>query len=492
MNSIELEHSVALSAEAAVDASPFSIGSLRLRIPFESLLTAFEIVCDGIAVALATLCAYGTYRALRLGSNIQYEWRYVGAAACALAFFFVLMLDRDGAYQKGSSLLRVKETERILRVSATTFLLVFPVTFFAAKLLSRWSVALAFLLVPLFLICEKQLLFVVVRILHERGYGIKKVVIYGAGFTGRRVLSTLDRSPKLGLLPVAVVDDEPNLAGGGIYACAYKRDRSVPVLAGPVTKELLRDTQAEVLVVAIPSISRERFMEALSESAAAGTRFAFVPNQAVSLDLWTDCADVDGLLLSSIAKPAPKWLYELFKRVFDSIVAAALLLLLSPLLIAIAVAVRMDSPGPALFRQKRVGRNGKIFMMHKFRSMRMNAPQYSFSPKTADDPRITRVGRFLRRTSLDELPQLIDVLKGDMSLVGPRPEMPFIVEQYSPREHQRLQVVPGITGLWQLSADRAFLIHENIQYDLYYIRNRNFFMDLAILLHTLVFAMRGI
>jgi lipopolysaccharide/colanic/teichoic acid biosynthesis glycosyltransferase len=102
------------------------------------------------------------------------------------------------------------------------------------------------------------------------------------------------------------------------------------------------------------------------------------------------------------------------------------------------------------------------------------------------------VGRWLRRTSLDELPQLINVLKGDMSLVGPRPEMPFIVARYNANHRQRLSVVPGLTGLWQLSADRAFLIHENIQYDLYYIRHRCFFMDLAIVLHTVLFAMKGI
>jgi lipopolysaccharide/colanic/teichoic acid biosynthesis glycosyltransferase len=124
--------------------------------------------------------------------------------------------------------------------------------------------------------------------------------------------------------------------------------------------------------------------------------------------------------------------------------------------------------------------------------MYLEAPKYGFHPKNSDDPRVTRVGRWLRRTSLDELPQLINVLKGDMSLVGPRPEMPFIVERYNANHRQRLQVIPGLTGLWQLSADRAFLIHENIQYDLYYIRHRNFFMDLAILLHTAVFAMKGI
>jgi lipopolysaccharide/colanic/teichoic acid biosynthesis glycosyltransferase len=143
------------------------------------------------------------------------------------------------------------------------------------------------------------------------------------------------------------------------------------------------------------------------------------------------------------------------------------------------------------FQQRRIGTGGKPFQLYKFRTMFTHAPRFGFHPTTPDDPRITRVGRWLRRTSLDELPQLINIIKGDMSLVGPRPEMPFIVDQYSRGHRRRLEVIPGLTGLWQLSADRRFLIHENIQYDLYYIRNRNFFMDMAILFHTLVFAMQG-
>jgi lipopolysaccharide/colanic/teichoic acid biosynthesis glycosyltransferase len=124
--------------------------------------------------------------------------------------------------------------------------------------------------------------------------------------------------------------------------------------------------------------------------------------------------------------------------------------------------------------------------------MYRDAPTYGYSPRAGEDPRITGIGRFLRRTSLDELPQLINVFRGQMSLVGPRPEMPFIVQQYTAWQRQRLAVKPGITGLWQLSADRAFLIHENMEYDLYYTRHRSLFMDVAILLHTFLFAARGV
>src|SRR5208337_4912311 len=126
-------------------------------------------------------------------------------------------------------------------------------------------------------------------------------------------------------------------------------------------------------------------------------------------------------------------------------------------------------------------KDGLLFAMYKFRTMFRDAPQYAYSPKCGDDSQVTPIGRFLRKTSLDELPQFLNVLLGDMSLVGPRPEMPFIVEQYTPLQRQRLSVKPGITGLWQLSADRAFLIHENIEYDLYYLANNPLFLwDIAL------------
>jgi len=181
----------------------------------------------------------------------------------------------------------------------------------------------------------------------------------------------------------------------------------------------------------------------------------------------------------------------LSKRVLDVALSSIALVLLSPILLFIAMLIKLDSPGSVLFIQNRVGLNGRVFRIYKFRSMYAESAEYEPSPTTSMDPRLTRIGRFLRRLSLDELPQLVNVIQGDMSLVGPRPEMPFIVQGYDPVQMKRLSVVPGITGLWQLSADRAFAIHENPDYDLYYVRNRGFFMDISILIHTALFAMRG-
>jgi len=180
------------------------------------------------------------------------------------------------------------------------------------------------------------------------------------------------------------------------------------------------------------------------------------------------------------------------KRLCDVGLSFALLILLSPLIVLIAAMVKLDSPGPAFFRQWRVGKDGTQFLLWKFRSMRADAPKYARSPISDLDRRLTRLGRLIRRISLDELPQLINVLKGEMTLVGPRPEMPSIVEKYTALERQRLVVKPGITGLWQISPARAYPIHENLHYDLHYIHHQNPVLDGAILLRTFAAVIRGV
>jgi lipopolysaccharide/colanic/teichoic acid biosynthesis glycosyltransferase len=183
---------------------------------------------------------------------------------------------------------------------------------------------------------------------------------------------------------------------------------------------------------------------------------------------------------------------SLVKRYCDVVGSLFLLIVLFPLFILIAALIKLDSSGPVFFRHHRVGKNGKHFVLWKFRSMRTEVPKYEDSPRSVEDIRLTRIGRLIRRTSIDEIPQLINVLKGEMSLVGPRPEMPFIVAQYHSVECERLAVKPGITGLWQISPARAYPIHENLQYDLHYIRNQNFFLDCAIILRTITAVIHGV
>lgn len=186
-------------------------------------------------------------------------------------------------------------------------------------------------------------------------------------------------------------------------------------------------------------------------------------------------------------------LYASFvKGALDIVFAFFLLIFLLPLLLLLAFILYFDSPGRIFFRQVRIGKHGKEFTIYKFRTMYTDVPTEGFSPTTELDPRITRFGRFLRKTSLDELPQLLNILRGDMSFVGPRPEQKKIVQEvYTIREKQRFLVKPGMTGLWQISKDRNKPIHENLQHDFMYLEHMSFLLDLKIICRTLQVVLRS-
>jgi lipopolysaccharide/colanic/teichoic acid biosynthesis glycosyltransferase len=188
--------------------------------------------------------------------------------------------------------------------------------------------------------------------------------------------------------------------------------------------------------------------------------------------------------------------YLRLKRGIDLALALLLIAALAPVLVAIAVLIVLDSEGPVLFRQTRIGRHGRTFQMLKFRTMRRERRMRDGAPprgmperrtrhKSIGDPRVTRVGRMLRRTCIDELPQLWNVLRGEMSLVGPRPELPSIVASYQPWQHARHLVAPGITGWWQINRAEDQLMHEATELDIYYVRNHSLTLDLVIIARTL-------
>ena len=191
---------------------------------------------------------------------------------------------------------------------------------------------------------------------------------------------------------------------------------------------------------------------------------------------------------TAVTGPSPGYLAV--KRGLDVVLGGLLLLISLPLLLVLGLAVRLDSPGPAFFRQDRVGRGGTVFTIFKLRSMTRHAPAYSYKIPQ-DDPRITRVGGWLRRTGLDELPQLLNVVRGDMSLIGPRPELPFIVEQCQMWEHSRLSVRPGITGWWQIHHRDDIPLHLNLEYDNFYLANLSPSLDWQIACRTIQVMLKG-
>jgi lipopolysaccharide/colanic/teichoic acid biosynthesis glycosyltransferase len=195
------------------------------------------------------------------------------------------------------------------------------------------------------------------------------------------------------------------------------------------------------------------------------------------------------------------WVGSRRKRVFDVVLAGGLLVLLSPVLCVVAIAIKLDSRGPVLFRQERVGYLGRPIRIVKFRTMRPDRRKCVGKPpgaerrrvhKSTRDPRVTRLGRILRRTCIDELPQLWNVLRGDLSLVGPRPELPEIVAQYETWQHVRHTAKPGLTGWWQVNRDGQRLMHEQTELDLLYLEKQSFLLDVQIVLRTVGVVFRGL
>jgi len=429
-----------------------------------------EKIVDFSAVTTAALVADVLYRKLEPERALTYAPSTVLLCASGFALLFVFLLERHGGYRPCVSLLAIRETERVLRVTLQSFAVALVAIYFSLIHVSRLALSLTLVLVPLCVTIEKWETRHLLRRVVSKRHGSRRAVILGTGNAARRIFTALVRSPKFGMTPVAFVAGSNPDVPSSIFECDYQREHSAPVLSGPICPELFRQLRASVLIIADSSLSRESIQSQMAKASSVGAASYFATGDFLEPGYWLEYAEVDGMMLAHVSRGSNRFFYEFAKRVLDLAVSIIALLLFGPLAAVLALTVKFSSPGPVLFRQERVGRQGRLFAMYKFRSMYVDAPKYGYSPTAGADPRITPIGRLLRRTSLDEIPQLVNVLLGQMSVVGPRPEMPFIVEQYTPSQQQRLAVKPGITGLWQISADRAFRIHENVEYDLYYFR----------------------
>lgn len=467
---------------------------LPMGAHFTHLVAVVQMLLDLASVLCALALAYKSYRVLGLGTHAYYPKLPYLMTAGVVAIGFVLLMERYGLYRSDSSLLHVRETEAILRgtlMSAAVFIM--SGYFFLKLVPSRWIVGLATILVLAMVEMQRAGYFAFLRKLHLLGYGTSRVLIYGCNDTGVEIFRKLVQSPRAGLVPIAFLDDDPENRFRRVQENAYSRRKSIVVAGGSEDlDEILQRLAVTRVIVAGARPESEAFARVLEVCDAKGVRVSYVTQRRSSLEFRVTYQDLDGVMLADLEPWQEPSVYRVTKRAMDLLLTGAVLLFALPVMGLVGLLIWMTDGSPILFYQDRVGLRGRAFRMLKFRTMYKNTPSYAHTPKDQHDPRITPIGRFLRRTSLDELPQLLNVLKGNMSLVGPRPEMPFIVEKYTPEQRQRLMVKPGITGLWQISADRAYEIHENIDYDLYYIRNQSILLDLAILLHTGVFAIRGV
>jgi exopolysaccharide biosynthesis polyprenyl glycosylphosphotransferase len=329
----------------------------------------------------------------------------------------------------------------------------------------------------------------------------KPVLIVGAGMVGAHVARWLDGHPEYGLVPIGFVDEEPR-------SLAEVGGRDVPVL-GTIDEldETVRRTRVKNVIVAFSSVADAQVSRLVQHCQEVGLEVSVVPRMFDAINHRAGYDSVGGLPLLSFYAVDPGGVRFAIKHALDRVLAFWLLVVLSPVIVAAAVAVKLSSPGPVMFTQRRVGRDGKIFDFYKFRSMRPPKEQTGDDGKPPSalelmlardvapggvegEDRRTRVGRLLRASSLDELPQLLNVLRGDMSLVGPRPERPEFVELFRQdivRYGDRHRVKSGITGWAQVHGLRgATSLADRVELDNYYITHWSLGLDLRILVMTLL------
>lgn len=262
-----------------------------------SKIVVIEALLDFFTVCLGTIVAGLLYAEFGLGRRVHYPGWQILLYGIAIACVFVLSLERMRGYGPGSSLLGMRETERVLRATAETFFIFFAFSYVSGFLFSRWVLAFNLLLLPALVLLEKRLFISLAQRLHRFGYEVRRVIAYGAGFTGRRVFSTLCHSPRLGLEPVVIVD--PNWRARSFSIFPTTTTASQVITPGPLTRALIEETGADAVIIAIPSMERECFISIVEESTAADINVSFVPTQAMPSAGEIDYADIDGLLLAT-------------------------------------------------------------------------------------------------------------------------------------------------------------------------------------------------
>ncbi len=362
---------------------------------------------------------------------------------------------------------------------------------------SRPFMAIVFCVTGLFLAAERVLLVHFLHNIRRKGYNFKRVLIVGTGVRAQAFIKLIEKHPEWGMKIVGLLDSHPEMVGSDImgYKVIGILDEMAPVLSRHVIDDV---------VFVVPRTWLPKIEFAILECEMVGKRVSVALDQFNMKFAKARQNNLSGFPLLTFETTSDKLFELVLKRVIDVTVSSIAIVVLSPVLLAAALIVKYDSEGPILFRQTRSGLNGRRFTLYKFRTMvvdaeaklaalrafnEMSGPAF----KMHNDPRITNCGRWMRKLSIDELPQLFNVLKGDMSLVGPRPPIPAEVEQYQPWQRRRLSMAPGITCLWQVNGRNSIVdFDEWMRLDLQYIDKWSLKLDLKILAKTVPVVLFGV
>ena len=443
----------------------------------QRLLNQLNVLSDGVLVFAAMLLAYWVRFHLFPGT-VSFPFRsfvWLGLAAVVLCLGTYAVA---GLYASYRAVRFYKEAQTLfLATVLDTLILITALFVFRLNEMSRWMLVAFCVLAYGMLVCKRAALRMTLRHYRSLGYNQKHVLVVGDGPMAAVYVGKVRADKELGYTVDGYVADQGRL-------------RTVELLGGyDQLEQILEQRNPDEVILAMSPDEFTLTGKLINLCEKTGTKLSLVPFYAAYMPSNPQVDNIDGLPMINLRRiPLDNLANAFLKRAMDIAGALVLIVLTSPLMLAAAVGVKLSSPGPILFRQERVGRNKKPFYMYKFRSMRVNAAEQTGWSRDRD-PRKTAFGAFIRKCSVDELPQFFNVLRGDMSLVGPRPEVPYYVEQFKdeiPLYMVKHQVRPGITGWAQVNGYRGDTsIRKRIEYDLYYIENWNLFFDLKILLMTL-------
>jgi exopolysaccharide biosynthesis polyprenyl glycosylphosphotransferase len=404
-----------------------------------------------------------------------------------VAIIWPIVFNSFSIYDGRRNATLIAELKNVMLATGTATLIFAGVLFFTFRGTSR-GVFLLFFLINLFLLVNSRVLWWGYRYKAKNRIRnrLSNVLIIGAGEVGRQLQKNIEESNNFNLNFIGFLDDDPDKQ----KTYTYEIFGGVDDVRGVIKHYNVND-----VILALPRYAHEKVNFLVSELHDIPVKVWVVPDYFALTLYKANMLEFAGIPMLDLRAPAINERQRIAKRLFDIVVTGFSLIILIPLFIIIAIIIKIDSRGPIFFRQQRVGENGQFFMMYKFRSMVPDADKYlkkmfhrdktgNLVYKTESDPRITRAGKFLRRTSMDELPQLFNVLLGDMSLVGPRPEIPYLVEQYEPWQRKRFAVPQGITGWWQIHGRSDKPMHLHTEDDIYYVQNYSLLFDLKILLMT--------
>lgn len=449
------------------------------------------LITDVVLINIGFMIGYLLRYRLQLFRDILYEARFEEYGVVQLIFtaVMVVMFWLDGVYAPRRMPSWTDQMFAVLNGTIKALFIVWSLIFLLgpmvySRLLILYAGAVAVILIGISRIIRGQ----IEERLRRRGIGVAHVLIVGAGELGRTVMRNIVARPELGYHCVGFVDDDDVRGQTDIGR--------FPAL-GKVSEveHLISHVRIDEVIVTLPWSVQSKITEVVNLSHHHRVRVRVVPSLLQINLSKVDVDDLGGIPLIGVRQPTFSPVNDALQRAFDLVVAIPISLLTLPIVLIAALAIRLDSPGNPIFSQPRAGKNGRPFKFYKLRSMVADAEQKrdellgmneADGPlfKIKNDPRTTRVGRIIRKLSLDELPQFWNVLKGDMRVVGPRPALLSEVAHYNDWQRERLRVKPGITGLWQISGRSELTFDEMCLLDVYYIENWSLAMDLKVALKT--------